>query len=316
MTKVGSKERLSLEADLKEKVADINKSKTDIAIDEMRREVDEEKRLAKERLNLQKEENENAKLTIDEWIASQILARQKLATEDIKANKNSAEKVAEIQSAAELDIMRILERGALLKANLYEDDTIEYRKWMLEKERISEDTEKAIQDNQKKTAKLSQEQVSALISFMGDSVNTGFEVIRSFQTDNLAIADDAYRREMILAGDSQTKRIAAEEKYYKAKKDLAKKQAVLDKAQSIFNIGLSTAQAIMKVWETWAGNPVLAGIMTGIVSALGAAQIAAVLAQQVPAYEKGGITEGGMALVSEKGSEMAILPKWKTNYNS
>lgn len=308
-TKEGSIERQEVEMEFSEKITEINANTVDNIIDEKERLLKEEERLAKLRIKQEEQVAKDTGLTIEEWMSEQILARQKVATADVEANRNNAKKVAEIQAAAELDILGIMLRGATLQKNVYADGSEDYKKWQLEELRIKEQIEKQKQEATTKTAKLSKEQYKQLVQFGADQVNAGFDVIRSFQDNNTAIIDDTYRREMILAGNSVKGKMDAELKYYNAKKKMAKKQAALDKAQAVFNIGLSTAMAIMKVWETWAGNPVLSGIMTGIVSAMGAAQIAAVLAQQVPAYEKGGIVENsGNVLVGEKGKEMAILP--------
>lgn len=308
-TKEGSIERQEVEMEFSKKITEINANTVDNIIDEKERLLKEEERLAKLRIKQEEQAQAETAVTIEEWMSEQILARQKIATSDVEANKNNTKKVAQIQAAAELDILGIMLRGATMQKNIYEDGSEDYKRWQLEELRIKEQIEKQKQEATTKTAKLSKEQYKQLVQFGADQVNAGFDVIRSFQDNNTAIIDDTYRREMILAGNSVKGKMDAELKYYNAKKKLARKQAALDKAQAVFNIGLSTAMAIMKVWEVWAAVPGLPEIMTAIVAAMGAAQIAAVLAKEVPAYEKGGIVDkSGAVMVGEKGKEMAILP--------
>jgi len=118
-----------------------------------------------------------------------------------------------------------------------------------------------------------------------------------------AFLEERKKAELAAAGDNAAKKAQIEEKYAKRKADLDKKQAIerakierqqaiANKAFAIFNIGLSTAQAIMKALEQ-----VPAGYaMAAIVGAMGAVEIAAVAAQPLPAipkYEKGGAVLAG-----------------------
>lgn len=129
------------------------------------------------------------------------------------------------------------------------------------------------------------------------------------------------------------------------KADIEYKQAKRQKALSIMNIAMNTAMAIMSVMSTGGGTRfadmgVTAAILTGIVTAMGALQIATVMAQPLPAkgYEQGlyqdyvtreqdgkkfkssygGKTRSGLVsktshfLVAENGPEMVIDNKaWR-----
>jgi len=118
-----------------------------------------------------------------------------------------------------------------------------------------------------------------------------------------AFLEERKKAELEAAGDNAAKKAQIEEKYAKRKADLDKKQAIerakierqqaiANKAFAIFNIGLSTAQAIMKALEQ-----VPAGYaMAAIVGAMGAVEIAAVAAQPlptIPKFEKGGAVLAG-----------------------
>ena len=54
--------------------------------------------------------------------------------------------------------------------------------------------------------------------------------------------------------EGSEERILAEAKYDKEKRKLARKQAVLDRAQGLFNIGVSTATAIMNALAQFGPN--------------------------------------------------------------
>lgn len=80
-----------------------------------------------------------------------------------------------------------------------------------------------------------------------------------------------------------------------------RRQAMLDKAMAVMNIGINTAVSITSVMP----NPIL----IALVAALGAAQLGLVAATPIPQYEKG--TEdhpGGFALVGEKRPEVISEP--------
>lgn len=108
----------------------------------------------------------------------------------------------------------------------------------------------------------------------------------------------------------KAKAAVAEEKNNKKIAEYRTRQAQLDKAISIASIIQNTAVAVMQFWSK--GNIPLA-IAAGIA---GAAQVAAVASRPIPKYEKGtNDSEGGPAVVSEKGHELVIEPdgrRWLT----
>ena len=98
-------------------------------------------------------------------------------------------------------------------------------------------------------------------------------------------------------------RARIEENYQKKILALKRKQAIFDKLQAVFDIGISTAiavsKAIAKTPETF-GMP-----FSAYAIAQGLVQTAVVLAKPLPKYEKG--RKGGRAewaLVNEKGAEL------------
>ena len=169
--------------------------------------------------------------------------------------------------------------------------------------------------------------------------------LKTFQT-----ASDAKKTKLkrqldsgYLSQQQYEKKVAKIDKELDEKKaELEYKQAKRQKAISVANIIMSTAQAIIGIWAQFPKMDfgVTAGIMSGVVGALGALQLATVLAQPLPAkgYEEGlypeyvkreqdgkmfkskfaGKTRSGLVsetshfLVAENGPEMVIDNKaWR-----
>ena len=97
----------------------------------------------------------------------------------------------------------------------------------------------------------------------------------------------------------------------KIEKDLAEERtkiqrraAVVNKAQSLFNIAIDTAAGIVK----YGSNPITAPLIPFIIG-LGLAQAAVVAATPIPQFAKGtDSAPGGGAIVGEKGSELMVGP--------
>ena len=86
---------------------------------------------------------------------------------------------------------------------------------------------------------------------------------------------------------------------------MARNKAKRERADALFSIGISTSKAIMAIWADLTLSTIAKGIFTALVAAQGALQAGAVASKPLPAYEKGGtVRETGLALVSEKGSEL------------
>lgn len=109
---------------------------------------------------------------------------------------------------------------------------------------------------------------------------------------------------------AKAKAAVAEEKNNKKIAEYRERQAKLDKAIAIASILQNTSVAVMQFWSK--GNIPLA-IAAGVA---GLAQAAEVASRPIPKYEKGTQnSEGGPAIVSEKGQELVIEPdgrQWLT----
>ena len=154
--------------------------------------------------------------------------------------------------------------------------------------------------------------------------------------DKTAALEDAKTKELAQANLTSEQKTAIDKKYSDAEKQLStdtansktkidqdyqiksaevkRKQAIIDKAASLADIGIKTAQGVMAVASTGGGTwyadlGISAGILEDIVIALGVAQAAAVVAQplpEIPSFKKGGKHSGG--LVWLHGGELVSLP--------
>jgi len=119
---------------------------------------------------------------------------------------------------------------------------------------------------------------------------------------------EAINNSTMLERDKVQSRIALEKKKAAQIAEINRKQAVQDKALAVFNIGISTAEAIMKFLVKPGGPEGIAlSVLAGIT---GAAQAAAVLAKPIPKFEKGGLiggrlhSQGGTLIEAEQGEYM------------
>jgi len=81
------------------------------------------------------------------------------------------------------------------------------------------------------------------------------------------------------------------------------KAAKWDKAQALTNAIINTALAAVKMFAD--AGP-LGFVLAALSTAAGLASIATIASQQIPAYEKGGVTGDGLALWGEKRPEVAV----------
>jgi tape measure domain-containing protein len=129
------------------------------------------------------------------------------------------------------------------------------------------------------------------------------EYARLEQQKNVSIA---------FAGSSATARAEIEKQYEEKRKVIQRRQAEAEKRMALFNIAVNTAQAIVATL----GKTGFAGIpLSLVVGAIGAAQLAMVASQEIPAFAEGGVHEGGRMLINDaKGSkyqETVVTPDGK-----
>ena len=115
--------------------------------------------------------------------------------------------------------------------------------------------------------------------------------------------------------EAEARKRAAEDKTAKKNEEIAKKkaalqtkQAKLEKATNIITTIMNTAVAVMKAWSQ---GGIFAAPMAAMIAAMGAIQLATIVAQPIPKYAKGTKGhKGGLAWVGDGGvSETVITDK-------
>lgn len=147
--------------------------------------------------------------------------------------------------------------------------------------------------------------------------------IQSIQAE-MDANEEYYSHQMELAGDDQRKKDDLQKEKDKKDKILKEKlnkekekQAIANRVMAVADIAINTAQGIMQIW---AHSPdptgISQGTMTAIISALGAIQIASVLAQPLPKYKHGRlggpsewaiVGDGGRSEVIERASGLVQM---------
>jgi tape measure domain-containing protein len=109
---------------------------------------------------------------------------------------------------------------------------------------------------------------------------------------------------LAFAGDSDSAKAEIERQAEARRKEIAAREFKAKKKQAIFNIAIDTAQAIIAIWAQVpkVDFGVSAGLLSAFVGALGAAQIAMVSSQEVPAYKMGTDNHKGGAMLVNDGS--------------
>ncbi len=156
-----------------------------------------------------------------------------------------------------------------------------------------------------------------------DGVNEFFNTISMFQENRLIEIDNEAQAERQRIENStmgeQEKQKAIEnldKRTEKERRKIVQRSAKLEKAQGIFNVAISTAEAIMNVWKVamdlpWPANIIAGGIGTGIIGGLAAAQTAAIASRPVP-MASGGLVKSGnggiLANIGEGREDELIVP--------
>lgn len=266
---------------------------------------------------------EQVQLEIDKQ--KQIIAARKAAGLDTRAEEQQLAKSEAALRGAQLDRdLQLAWRDAGEQYRIkreYLEKELEAAGLSAERRAALEEelTNLTIENNQRKIASVEQwasaamnlaSEVSNLMSALGDA-----EVQKAEKkNDQEKKALDKRLKAGVISQKDYDKQVAALDADLDAKKaKIAREQAKREKVMSIFQIGLNTAVAIMKIWaevpKADFGASTIA--MTALVSAIGALQLAAAVATPLPMARKGGRIEGatheqGGVLVNTENEERII----------
>lgn len=157
-----------------------------------------------------------------------------------------------------------------------------------------------------------EERTKALALAMSEAMQEAFNTISQSQQMNYEA--QLQRLEMqkdnaiLFAGESATAREEIERQYEERRKKMARERAKEEKEMAIFNAVINTAQAVVAALPNY--------VLAALVGVIGAAQIALISSQPIPAYAQGTDNHiGGAMLVNDgKGSnyqEKVITPDGK-----
>ena len=114
--------------------------------------------------------------------------------------------------------------------------------------------------------------------------------------------------------DAEEEALAEKESAYKKANELNKVAFDAEKANSIAQATINAALGITDIWANYSGNPVLAGILTGISAAATATEIATISSQKYTPLASGGIVQSPTkALIGEGGYPEMVLPLTESN---
>lgn len=179
------------------------------------------------------------------------------------------------------------------------------------------ENESEYRHHQLQTVQTYTSEVANLLNGISDLTSNLYEREMEEERANNEIAlsdlERRYKAGLISAKEYNNEKVRLDEELAKKEALIARKQAIMDRAMALFNIGVNTASAIMKIWAETpkADFGVMTGVLTALAAATGAAQTAAVLAQPLPKARKGGRIEGatheaGGVLVNTEDEERIV----------
>ena len=279
--------------------------------------LDELRKTINERIEADKEETKRKSIEYDiEQLDSEIdTAKQALAAyerldeERIASIKDKHEReLAELSYKQKKEISECGENQEALDA-LAEAHAIE-------RKRVEEKINKEKDEKITKTAEDEADKRASIASVILDGANnlfsslTAFSDLRLEQIESEQAAEEEKIESSTMSEEEKEAALEAlDEKYAKKKRELNRRQAILDKVTGIFSIGISTAQAIM---QAFASLPYPANIVAAaFAAATGAVQTAIVAAKPIPMAE-GALVSGGRggvnALIGEAHQDEIVLP--------
>lgn len=345
-------EKLAFEHELELKEAEKNGADMQLIHEKFQKQMDE---LDKEYAHLQVERISERYATESVVLNESFALRQKMLAEQyaqglISEDEYQAKKAAieeeYARSSHERAIQQIQEQIAVAGMSADERQKLEEQlaksladlyKWEAEQFKKSRDEEvKADEDAHKKRMKNVQmylQKTAQMLTAVTDLFGTLSDAKISRIEEEEKALDEQYDKDVerivmmeesgaITKEEAEARKRAAEEVSERKHEELEKKkaqieykQAVMEKANKIAQIGINTALGVMSALAMFPPNIPL----SVTIGAIGAVQLATALAQPIKAYAKGtpkGGHEGGLALVGDGGKSEIVTydgKAWKTS---
>jgi len=225
-------------------------------------------------------------------------------------------KTLEIEEGSSLERrVELINIEAEKRRNTAKDTIKDEKQLQSELELINAETQQAITkenetESQKRIALA--EQYAAAVTSAFKSINELSKIASDNRVADITASSEAELEAINnsdqLERDKAKQRVALERRTQQALAAEKRKQAIADKALAIFDIAINTAIAISKAV---AASPLTGGLpFSAIAAALGAVQLAAVIAKPIPKFEKGGLiggklhSQGGTMIEAEQGEYM------------
>ena len=266
-------------------------------------------------------------LALKKKLASKQITQQEYAAEEYRLRLDYARKTTEAAiDALELELQadnlsaddraKIAEQLQKLKADLAEEDAEAEIAAINSVTKADEKAQKERQKNLKKWLQTASQAVGAIGSLVSTVYDGQIDRIEEEQDAN----DEKYEKDVeryekqaeqgaISEEEAEARKRSAKaateaknEELEKKKQEIAHKQAVWEKATSIAQAGIATALAIT---EALPNIP-----LSILIGALGAIQVATILATPIPSYAEGtkdGAHPGGKALVGDAGKHEVVM---------
>ena len=266
-------------------------------------------------------------LALKKKLASKQITQQEYAAEEYRLRLDYARKTTEAAiDALELELQadnlsaddraKIAEQLQKLKADLAEEEAEAEIAAINSVTKADERAQKERQKNLKKWLQTASQAVGAIGSLVSTVYDGQIDRIEEEQDAN----DEKYEKDVeryekqaeqgaISEEEAEARKRSAKaateaknEELEKKKQEIAHKQAVWEKATSIAQAGIATALAIT---EALPNIP-----LSILIGALGAIQVATILATPIPSYAEGtkdGAHPGGKALVGDAGKHEVVM---------
>lgn len=302
-------EDFKLQQEFANKLKEIDDAKSDRNLRLMTREsairekqIEEDKKAAEQKEKWFKEIEEDNKESLDKRYTD---IEQAAKNEYDLIERSSTQQVDRVSAALDAEIAAEKEAQAE-KDRIWQEGLVKaFADFRANKEAQQELRKKEVEDE-----RLAQEEINQIkqeaLNAANDIIQSAIEMVNNSYQAQYNELETQKKNELKRAGDDEKKKEKIEEKYAKKKQEIAVKEAKAEKASGLVSVAVSTAQGIMSAWSK---GPIYGAIMTALIVAMGAMQMAAIASQPLPTYAKGTrYSKRGPAIVGEKGRELRIEP--------
>lgn len=256
------------------------------------------------------EQKANGLITEEEFLQKRLELLKKFNDESLQLQIDQLKKLIEASKAAGQDtgaLEKQLAKLQIQQAKAVTDAKIDSLDKLSEKEK----------ETFEKTKQYAREAAELAIAFAKQVSESRIADIEKKIEENeieKQLATERIENSTLNEEEKAAQKFAIESKFAAKEKQLEdqkrkeqQKQAKIDKAIAIFEIGISTAKAII---AAVAASPLTGGLpWSAIVAGIGAVQIAAVASKKIPQFYKGtDSSPEGWAHIGERGTELMVKP--------